>query len=174
MTTRRRRSCHRCVLAWTAVTVMIGAADAARAAADEAIPEQFQAASAVVLNDETHVSSSESQAQTQHHVRLKILTRKGFSYANQVIWYEGGTQDLMDFSARTIRQNGTSVEVPLDLRHDVIAWKTDALEFHALYFTFPAVEEGVVLEWRYAVASSGLRALHRWDVQRSIPVLEAG
>ncbi len=145
---------------------------AAPSPAPPAVPAAFQAAPAVVLEDTHDLTHLSTRAECRRKVRIQILDRRGFSHADQVVYYERKSAKIRDFRARTIRSDGSVVEVPADLRHDVIAMQNDAQEFHALLFTFPAVEIGAILEWQYEIAYDDQRWVLPWEIQREIPVVE--
>ncbi len=134
----------------------------------------FPNAGAVVLAESIRVDI-QPEKRFVRHVERRILLRKQerFSLADDHIVYDAKHEKLRSFSARTIRPDGGSVPIPEDLKRDLILVKNDKDEIRQLLYTFPAVEEGAVIEVEYEVESDEWWSPHAWHVQRDIPVVEA-
>ena len=108
--------------------------------------------------------------------RIKINTAEGRSVADQrIVYYEGGgiwDFRLTAFAARTIKPDGTVVEVGPEMKHDGVS-TSGKVKRHELSFTFPAVEPGATLEWEYELRREAELPWPWWEIQESIPVKEA-
>ena len=108
--------------------------------------------------------------------RVRINNEAGAAQANQTIvsFEEPRNVEwrLTRFAARTVLPDGSKVEVTEEMRHDNVHSVGD-VKVHELQFTFPAVRPGAVLEWEYELHRGILGQWPLWDVQESIPVLEA-
>jgi len=109
--------------------------------------------------------------------RVKINTAEGAAVANQrIVSYQGDDEyfwHLVSFSARTIKPDGTVVEVGPDLRHDATEPVKKDVARHVLTWTFPAVEAGATLEWEYEMRRGYALPWPWWEIQESLPVKEA-
>src|SRR5207245_466706 len=92
--------------------------------------------------------------------------------ADRSVYYGAGGSKIASFAARTRQPDGTTVEVPEDLRRDTLLFKDDKQEHRVRQFTFPGAGVGSVLEWEYQIDYLEPRRWLWWEVQRRIPVLE--
>jgi Domain of Unknown Function with PDB structure (DUF3857) len=110
---------------------------------------------------------------TYHHIRIKILKEKGFSFANVSIPFyrkddfelirgvEGMTINLVD---------GTQVvNTKLD-RKSIFTQKTND-RIGEVVFTFPAIKVGSIIDYTYQSDMKSYGGLEDWDFQERIPVL---
>ncbi len=153
-------------------------------AADTATPSppdisaQAASAPAVVLEHSETWTPDPFHSTRTIKKRVRINSAAGEKYANQTIWYGGERGDthrmkLLSFSGRTIGPDGVAVEIPADLRQDVVTAQQGKHEQRELKFTFPAVQPGAVLEWEYTLDREEQLPWPWWEVQEDIPVLES-
>jgi hypothetical protein len=143
----------------------------ARAEFSIAPSEADSAASAIVLCDFGNIEISNRTFYTRH-TRIKILKPEGLRYAVIEIPYQTKNRhdDFLDLRARTlVMQNGkiTSYRVPAHQIEDIKINDT----WSKKKFTFPNVEPGAIIEFRYTVASLDFEKLNTWYFQREIPTV---
>ncbi|MFN2532364.1 MAG: DUF3857 domain-containing transglutaminase family protein [Pyrinomonadaceae bacterium] len=107
----------------------------------------------------------------QHYMRIKIFTDRGRESQSKVeIRYESGT-DIKDIAARTIKPDGTVVELKKDDIFEKTIVKANGGKLKAKSFAMPSVEAGAVIEYRWReVRNNSLTFFDRFDLQRDIPV----
>ncbi len=138
--------------------------------------DDYPGASAVVLLDEAEMDVlSGSQLPLsifERHRIVKVLSRRGFRYANVVIPYDSKST-VEKIRARTISPDGRiTVLDPADI-YDIslypqYVWYSDQ---RAKIFALPNVEVGSVLEYRYTMTIGNLTFWHSWLFQDDDPVL---
>jgi len=100
-----------------------------------------------------HVDTDDVEAVEHHYYRIKVLTEEGRKYADVDIPYWKGVLWADDIKARLVRSDGTIAEFQGKIFEKVLA-KHKGLNILAKTFTFPEVEVGSILEYRYKM---------RWD-----------
>ena len=119
------------------------------------------------------VKGQDAQAVLYHYIRIKVFNQRGCD--------EQGTQDIRYFgkrtiseiAGRTIKPDGTIVELKKDaiFKRDLV--KVGGLKVKAVSFAMPAVEPGVILEYRWRETRDDELANYvRMLFQRDIPVHE--
>jgi transglutaminase-like putative cysteine protease len=83
------------------------------------------------------------------YIRIKIFNDRGRRYADVQLPYRAELGRVSDVTARTIRPNGSVVEVNDRDIFDVILLKTVNTVWRAKVFSMPAVEPGSIIEYRY-------------------------
>jgi len=154
-----------------AVTILIGLP--APAQQETSLPDELADAPAVVLRHTRTWEIWERKSRISVEKRIKILDRLGFDEADQEIQYLAETSRLAEFTARTVRTDGTSIPIPPDLQRDSVVFKSEEMELRSTRFTFPAVEVGSVLEWSYTIERGRASWWEWWEIQEPIPVIEA-
>lgn len=93
------------------------------------------------------------------HVRIKVLTEEGKEYAdvNIPFWHE---DKIRDFKAHTILPNGKKVKV-----NKKSVFEERIKNFRYKKFTFPGVEVGSVIEYKYKLESEYIQELEPWYFQ---------
>ncbi len=139
--------------------------------------EKYPDADAVILWEEHDVHArinDEYQIVTDVTVtkRTKIF-RNIDDYASVEIPVYSGDK-LTDISARTIKPDGSAVELKESDFH-TIAGAAEGYIFYSdakkVKFTFPAVEKNSILEYRYTIHESRPFVEDVWDIQNTIPIL---
>ncbi len=129
-------------------------------------------ASAVVLADYGRITISNTIT-IDRHIRIKILDKKGLNLANVALAYyiKDRLEDINKVEAQTITidKNGKTLvtEVPKSQFFTV-----DVSEnWQEKRFSFPAVDVGSIIEYRFRKTSRYYFALDEWLFQRDIPTL---
>jgi hypothetical protein len=129
------------------------------------------AASAIVLCDFSNIEITNRTFYTRH-TRIKILKTEGLKYASVEIPYQTRNRhdDFTDLRARTVAlENGKVV------MYKVTSGQIEDIRINDQWskkkFTFPNVKPGVIIEFRYTVASLDFEKLDTWYFQREIPTV---
>jgi hypothetical protein len=106
-----------------------------------------------------------------HYVRIKIFTERGRDQYSKIdIPYIGGVK-IKDVAARTIKPDGSIVEL---LKTDIIektVVKVSGLKLRTKTFAFPGIEPGAIIEYKWKEVRSNSSANNmRLQFQRDIPV----
>ena len=106
-----------------------------------------------------------------HYIRIKIFTERGKESEGKVdIEYAGQTK-IMDVAARTIKPDGTIIELKKDAIFERTIAKAGGLKLKAKSFALPAVEPGVIIEYRWReVRDNHISFYDRYQLQRNIPI----
>jgi hypothetical protein len=106
-----------------------------------------------------------------HYVRIKIFTERGREQHSKMdIPYVNGVK-IKDIAARTIRPDGTIVELAKDDIIEKTVVKVSGLKLRTKTFAFPGVEPGAIIEYRWKEVISNASANNlRLQFQRDIPV----
>jgi hypothetical protein len=129
-------------------------------------------ADAEVLYWEVKVDdSSDNDLITSHYIRLKIFTERGKDSQSKVdIPYFDGTK-VKDIAARTIKADGSIIELKKEDVFERTIVKLSGLKLKAKTFAVPGIESGAIIEYRWREVASGRGANHmRLQFQREIPV----
>ncbi len=131
-------------------------------------------ASAVVLEDYGHMimelEGSEVLYRFQRHKRIKILDAATFDQSAIDISYHSGTnspEHLSYLQAQTFLPNGE--KFPLKGK-DFIDRIEEEVNMASRSFSFPEIQDGAVLEYRYEIVTSRIGALRTWYFQGDTPV----
>ena len=106
-----------------------------------------------------------------HYIRLKIFTDRGKEKFGTVdIPYFGRTH-VTDVAGRTIKADGTTVDMKKDALFDRTLVRASGLKVRAKSFAMPAVEPGVIIEYKWKESHEDTLANYvRLYFQRDIPV----
>jgi Domain of Unknown Function with PDB structure (DUF3857) len=106
-----------------------------------------------------------------HYIRIKIFTERGKESQSQVdITYLGSTK-ITDIAGRTIKPDGSIVELKKDAVFERTIVKVSGAKLKAKSFAMPAVEPGAIIEYRWReVRGNHLSLYDRYQFQRQIPV----
>lgn len=106
-----------------------------------------------------------------HYVRIKIFTERGRDEHSKVdIPYVGNTK-IKDVAARTIKPDGTILELAKEDVIEKVVVKVNGLKLRTKTFAFPGIEPGAIIEykWKEVVSNSSANNM-RLQFQRDIPV----
>jgi len=119
------------------------------------------------------VKGQDPQTVLYHYLRIKVFNQRGCeAQGTQDISYFG-KHTIGDVAGRTIKPDGTIVELKKDaiFKRDLV--KAGGLKVKAVSFAMPAVEPGVILEYRWRETRDNELANYvRMLFQRDIPVHE--
>lgn len=106
-----------------------------------------------------------------HYVRIKIFNDRGREkYSKIDIPYINGVK-IKDVAARTIKADGTIVELVKDDIIEKMVVKTSGLKLRTKTFAFPGIEPGAIIEYKWKEVRSNSSANNlRLQFQRDIPV----
>ncbi|HEV2764335.1 MAG TPA: DUF3857 and transglutaminase domain-containing protein [Pyrinomonadaceae bacterium] len=106
-----------------------------------------------------------------HYVRVKIFTERGRESQSKVeIPYTNRAQ-VKDVTARTIKPDGTVVELKKSDVFDRTVVKVSGLRVKVKSFAVPGIEPGAIVEYRWREVFGGASANYtRLHFQRDIPV----
>jgi len=133
-------------------------------------------ADAVVLIHEA-ISNYDDQHRlvTYHHVKLKILTSKGFSSASVVLPFyrqdEFETIDQVEGMTLNPSQNLHAEKSKLE-RKSIFTQKENE-RIGKVVFTFPAIQAGSIINYKYRSTMKHYGGLEDWNFQERVPVLKS-
>jgi hypothetical protein len=137
---------------------------------DLVVYELDTAAAAVVLGDfgviNFDFAGGAFNYVLEHHRRIKILKRSGFSYGDVAISYRLEDEKISAVKAQAITPNGKVYPVAKsDIFEEAVSDKRGRVSF-----SFPQLEPGAVIEYQYKLTSSDYLSLRDWHFQEEIPV----
>jgi hypothetical protein len=143
---------------------------------DSDLPDQedYPDAGAVILFDEGVVEIADGGdidfTYFERHRVVKIFNTSGYSYANVSIGYNESS-DVEMIEARTISADGKITVLDDENIYDITLYPRFVFfsDQRAKIFTFPAVDEGCILEYKYRIAMSGNTLMHSWYFQNNSP-----
>lgn len=106
-----------------------------------------------------------------HYVRIKIFTERGRENHSKIdIPYLSGVK-IKDVAARTIKADGSIVELAKDDIIEKTVVKVSGLKLRTKTFAFPGIEPGAIIEykWKEVISNASANNL-RLQFQRDIPV----
>jgi len=117
------------------------------------------------------VESSFPRTVINHYLRVKVFNDRGKESQSKIdIPYDNNTE-IKELAARTIKPDGTIVELPKKDIFDRTIVKQGGNKVRAKSFAMPNVEPGAVIEYKYReVRNNSLSFYERLDFQRDIPV----
>jgi hypothetical protein len=111
--------------------------------------------------------------QTTHEVIKIFKNIDKYAYKQINLWPE---EELLSLHARTIKPDGTVIELKDDDFHTIKGAGPDAA-FYPTYkrvrFTFPGVEKNCIVEYEYKIDVKFPFVRDRWDIQSRIPKLQS-
>ena len=106
-----------------------------------------------------------------HYVRIKVFTERGKESQSKIDITYLGRNRIIDIAGRTIKPDGTIVELKKDAIFDRTIARAGGLKLKAKSFAMPSVEPGVIIEYRWKEVKPGQIADNvRLHFQRDIPV----
>jgi hypothetical protein len=131
-------------------------------------------ADAEVLLWEVYVNDASQDTEYIHLLRIKIFSERGKESQSKIdIPYVTGT-GVKDISGRTIKPDGSIVELKKDAIFDREIVKFGGVKLKAKSFAMPGVEPGAIIEYRWReVVAGGVANNVPLYFQREIPVQTA-
>jgi hypothetical protein len=121
----------------------------------------------VYLMDERQ--GEDIQTVLYHYVRLKIFTDRGKEQQGTVDIPHGGQTAIVDVVGRTIKADGTIVELRKDAVFERDIVKAGGFKVKALSFAMPGVEPGAIIEYRYKEIRAHAADHVRCQLQLEVP-----
>ncbi len=105
-----------------------------------------------------------------HYLRVKVFTERGKETQSKIdIPYFNGTS-VRDIAARTIKPDGSIVELKKDAIFDREVVKFGKFKLKSKSFALPAIEPGAIIEYRWREVYEYETNYVKMDFQRDIPV----
>ncbi|MDX2041200.1 MAG: DUF3857 domain-containing protein [Acidobacteriota bacterium] len=105
-----------------------------------------------------------------HYLRVKVFTERGKETQSKIdIPYFNGTS-IRDIAARTIKPDGSIVELKKDAIFDREVVKFGKFKLKSKSFALPAIEPGAIIEYRWREVYEYETNYVKMDFQRDIPV----
>lgn len=110
-----------------------------------------------------------------HYIRIKVFTDRGRESQSKIDIYFGklfgSDVKISDIAARTIKTDGSIVELKKEDIFERTVVKASGLKYKARSFAMPAVEPGCIIEYRWRETRVNTDANYiRLQFQRDIPV----
>jgi hypothetical protein len=140
--------------------------------------EDFPDYGAVILFDQGKMeilgSAEKRFSVFERHRMVKIFNESGFKYANIAISYNPGSK-IEKIFARTISPVGKITVLDEKDIYDVTLFPEYVYfsDQRAKKFTFPAVEKGTIIEYKYTMSIKKSTFGNSWDFQSAVPVLSS-
>ena len=128
-------------------------------------------ANAEVLFDKGKVSfTSAYRIMFERHMRIKIFNDKGKDQANIRLEFYGGSraETINSIDAETINLNNGKIEITKVDKANIFRQPIDKMRT-SLTFSFPKVQPGSVIEFKYTQLNESVADFPDWDFQHSIP-----
>ena len=143
---------------------------------DSDLPDQddYPDAGAVILMDEGVVEIDDvgdlDFTYFERHRVIKVFNSSGYKYAYVSIGYTENS-DVELIEARTISPDGKITVLDEENIFDITLYPNFVFfsDQRAKIFTFPAVDDGCILEYKYRIAMSGNTLMHSWYFQNYVP-----
>ena len=106
-----------------------------------------------------------------HYIRIKIFTDRGKEEYTTIEIPRTNRRNIGDISARTIKADGSIIELKKDAIFDRQLVKIKGAKLNGKSFALPNVEAGDIIEYRYRETHDGESASHmRLYFQRELPM----
>ena len=105
-----------------------------------------------------------------HYVRMKVFSDSGRSHASTIELPYGEGSGILFVTGRTIRPDGTVVELSKDAVHDQVKVQVGGRRLREKSFSMPAVEVGSIVEYRYRENRDETPRYLRVQFQKDIPI----
>ncbi len=106
-----------------------------------------------------------------HYIRIKIFTDRGRESQSTVSIESAGKTSISDVAGRTIKPDGTILELKKDAVLDKMAAKIGGVKLRTKSFAMPGVEPGAIIEYQWKENRNDQLANYvRLYFQRDIPV----
>ena len=128
-------------------------------------------ADAEALFWEVRINDAAEDLVFSHYIRIKVFTERGKESQSRIDITFSGRNRIVDIAGRTIRPDGSIVELKKDAIFDRTIVKVGGFKIKAKTFAMPSVEPGVIIEYRWKeIRPNQLANNVRLQFQREIPV----
>src|ERR1700720_1404452 len=164
------------IVTWSALTAVAAPGgddwkpvDAAQLAMKSPVVEKDADAEAIFW--EVRINDAGEDLIFSHYIRIKVFTERGKESQSKIDIPYRGRNRITDIAGRTIKPDGTIVELKKDSVFDRTIVKVGDIKMKAKSFAMPSVEPGVIIEYRWKEVRPGQLANNvRVQFQRDIPV----
>jgi transglutaminase-like putative cysteine protease len=104
-----------------------------------------------------------------HYVRVKIFTERGKETQSRIDIPYLSEVSVRDVAGRTIKPDGTIIELKKDAIFDRELIKSGRLKLKAKSFALPGIEPGAIIEYRWREAYDYITNYVKMEFQRDIP-----
>lgn len=122
------------------------------------------------IRAEDSFASLEVGTEIHHHLRIRVYTPRGKDTMGRVDLPFGGGVRIRNVQARTVLPDGQAIAVKGNEIFERTIVKARGQKIQAMSFTFPAVEVGCILEYRWTEARYGGGLNTMIFLQRDVPV----
>src|SRR5215475_1602087 len=105
-----------------------------------------------------------------NYIRIKVFTQRGVENHGKVDIVYSNRGNVRDIAARTIKPDGSIVEMKKDAVFDREIVRLSGLKVKAKSFALPAVEPGVIIEYRWNERRPLVSLYTRLQLQQEFPV----
>lgn len=105
-----------------------------------------------------------------NYIRLKIFDEKGKEKASAVELPYSRTSSIINIAGRTIRPDGSTVDLKRDAVHERDVVRGRGIKLRAKTFAMPGVEPGAIVEYRWVEVQAVRSGYIRLQFQRDIPI----
>jgi hypothetical protein len=117
------------------------------------------------------VQGQDLQRVLYHYVRLKIFNQDGKEKVAAIDIHYGDRTNISSVSGRTIKADGSIVELTKDAVHDRVLTRMGGLKQKVKSFAMPGVEVGSIVEYRWKETQDDPHVMYlRLQFQREYPV----
>ncbi len=135
------------------------------------VPVVDKDADAEAIFWEVRLDDSDLDLVFNHYIRIKIFTERGKESQSKIDIPYLGRYQIKDIAGRTIKADGSIVELKKDAIFERTIVKLSGVKIQAKSFAMPAVEPGAIIEYRWKeVRPYTLANNLRLQFQRDIPV----
>ena len=127
-------------------------------------------ADAEVIFWEVRVETGDSKIVLSNYIRIKIFTERGKESEGSVTLPYFKDDRIEDVAGRTIKADGSIVDLQSSAVFEQMLAKARGLKLRAKSFALPAVDPGVVIEYRWREIQHRSVYFVRLEFQREIPV----
>jgi hypothetical protein len=107
----------------------------------------------------------------RNYLRVKVYTDRGKERQSRIDIVSVGKRQVTGVSARTIKPDGTILEVPKDAIFDRTIVRSEGISVKAKSIAMPGLEPGAIIEYRWQETRRGELANYlRLPFQREVPV----
>jgi hypothetical protein len=128
---------------------------------------------AVILRYNAIWDNEYIETRVWHHRVIKILKPEGLDAASVKIPKVVGSWNIRDLVGRTIRADGSVVELNPNSAVEETEVKARGFRRKVLSFQMPGAEVGAILEYRYKLVYTYKIGAYLWSVQGDLPILQA-
>jgi hypothetical protein len=132
-----------------------------------------EAAAVMLLHEAFSTYDDRYRLITTHHIKIKILSDKGFSAANVSIpfYRENSFETIARIEGITFNIDEAGNVSKKNVSQKSIYTQNVNERFGEVVFAFPVVKAGSILEYKYESTMRHYGGLEEWDFQERIPVL---